>query len=163
MRDKLIIMVLLDSGVRVSECAHLRVKDINLETGEVFIRPLGSSRKNRSRTLRIGSATQRLLWNYLSKWGQNFPDDNLFLTHHDQPMERNSIRHLLERIGKNAGVAHVYPHRFRHTFAIQFLRNSGDVFSLQLALGHKDWTMTRHYSNLAQSDLAETHRRASPR
>lgn len=162
LRDRLLIMVLLDTGLRVSECLNLRVKDVNLENGEVFVRPMTSSRKNRSRTLRIGTATKKLLWNYLSKREQNFHEDPLFLTTQNRQMERSSVRNLLCRLGNRAGVNHVYPHRFRHTFAIQFLRNGGDVFSLQQALGHSDWSMTRHYANLAQSDLQNAFRRASP-
>jgi len=161
-RDRLLILVLLDTGIRVSECAAIRIQDVNPENGELFIRPLNSSRKNKSRTLHIGGATRRALWSYLNKRGKTFPEDLLFLTKHEQPMGANSIRHTLLRISENAGVKHVYPHRFRHTFAIQFLRNGGDVFSLQQALGHSDLAMTRHYSNIAKSDLESAHRRASP-
>ncbi len=161
-RDRLLIMTLLDTGIRVTECANLRIKDINQTNGEVFIRPLSSSRKNKSRTLRIGSATRKLMWSYLNKREETYPEDPVFLTDDDRPMNRGNIRLLFIRLGKRACVSHVFPHRFRHTFAIQFLRNGGDVFSLQQALGHSDWTMTRHYANLAQSDYSNTHRRASP-
>ena len=162
LRDQLLVMVLLDTGVRVTECANLRIKDVNLENGEVFIRPVNSSSKNKPRTLRIGAATRKLMWSYVSSREQVFHEDPLFLTTQNRPMDRGTIRNLFVRLGKKAGVQHVYPHRFRHTFAIQFLRNGGDVFSLQQALGHSDWTMTRHYANLAQSDLQNAFRRASP-
>jgi integrase/recombinase XerD len=161
-RNKAIVLVLLDTGIRVSECVGLRVKDVNFANGEVFIRPLHSSSKNRSRTLRLGTAALKAVWLYLSERSMDFQDDPLFLTNSNRPMTRSAISSVLERIGKGAGVEHVYPHRFRHTFAIQFLRNLGDVFTLQHALGHTDWTMTRHYSNLAKSDFSNVHRRASP-
>jgi integrase/recombinase XerD len=160
-RNKAIILVLLDTGMRVSECAGLRVKDINFENGEVFVRPINAASKNKSRTLRLGTSASKAVWRYLSERDLELPDDPLFLTNDNHPITRGAIGQILKRIGKNAGVSKVHPHRFRHTFALQFLRNGGDVFTLQHALGHTDWAMTRHYANLAQDDLNAVHRRAS--
>jgi site-specific recombinase XerD len=72
-----------------------------------------------------------------------------------------TIRQSINRIGENAGI-HANPHRFRHTFAVMFLKAHGDAMSLMRLLGHTDLAMTRRYVNLAQSDLAQIHRDASP-
>lgn len=77
-------------------------------------------------------------------------------------MDRSSIRLVLHRLGQRAGVRRVCPHKLRHTFAIQYLRNGGDALLLQRLLGHSRLEMVRHYLVLADTDADKAQRRASP-
>lgn len=65
-------------------------------------------------------------------------------------------------LGKRAGVRNVYPHRFRHTFAIRYLRNGGQELALMRSLGHTTMSMTSRYAKLVQADVERNHRTASP-
>ena len=102
------------------------------------------------------------MWRYLQERPDIDPAAPLFTSTGNRPLTASALEKRLSKIGAKAGVAHVHPHRFRHTFAIEYLRNGGDVFTLQALLGHSSLTMVRYYLQLAQSDVEQAHRRASP-
>jgi integrase/recombinase XerD len=160
-RDKAIILVLLDTGIRVGELTRLRISDANLENGEVYIRPF-HVRKTHSRTTFLGKTARKALWRYLVERGEVRPDDPLFVTNDDKPMTRERVLSMLSRLGKSCGVSSVHPHRFRHTFSIQYFRNGGDIMTLKRLLGHKRLEMVNHYLNIASSDVQSAHQKASP-
>lgn len=155
-RDKALILMMLDTGLRVSEVCRLVVKDLNLETGEIQVKPYGSGQKTKPRTVFLGKAARRSMWHYMTGREDMRQDDPLIL------INAHSIRSLCKRLGERSGVNDVHPNRFRHTFAIQFLRNGGDVFSLQRLLGHSTLEMVKHYLMIAKADVERAHRRASP-
>lgn len=168
LRDRALILFLLDSGVRASELCRARVADVDLTTGAVKVR--GKSRRNagqgKERLVYIGQRTQKAVWRYLAARGVlgqgEDGEGRLFVTNTGEPLTRQHLHNHLGRLGDRADVAHVYPHRFRHTFAITYLRNEGDIYTLQNQLGHTSLHMVRRYLKLAQADNATAHRRASP-
>jgi len=162
-RDTALIVLLLDTGIRSGEAGRLNVKDVNLETGEIFVVPYGSSqRKTKSRVIPLGKATRRVLWRYLSTRPEAEQDEPLFQTTAGRRMNNSAIRLLLKDLGDKAGIKNCHPHRLRHTFAVEFLRNEGDIFTLQMILGHSSLDMVRHYLQLVKADAKNAHRRASP-
>jgi len=155
-RNTALIILLLDTGIRVGELCRLKIADVRLEAGEIHIRPFGSGRKSRARTIPLGKTARQALWRYLSSIEDPDPADSLF------GLTPKAVRNLLHRLGKAAGVPHTHPHRFRHTFAIEYLRNGGDIFTLQRILGHATLDMVRWYLHIVQADVETAHRRASP-
>jgi integrase/recombinase XerD len=162
-RDIAIILLFLDTGVRVSELARLKVKDIDLKSGEVYIHAFETGKKSRPRTVFLAKAARSALWRYLAiDRGKPDPNELAFLSSTGMPMNRNSIHKCLNSIAKAADVDGVHPHRFRHTFAIQYLRNGGDAFTLKRLLGHNSMRMVNYYLAISKEDVQQAHLKASP-
>ncbi len=165
-RDRAIIFLLLDTGVRASEiCADparnipgLLIRDLDLRNQT--IRVLGKGSKER--IIPISPRTSKVIWRYLLSRPGAAPDEPLFINAKGNPLTASGLLQLIRRLGQRAGINHAHPHRFRHTFAINFLRNGGNAFVLQMILGHSTMEMVKRYLALAQADAQATHRRASP-
>jgi site-specific recombinase XerD len=162
-RDYTIFLTLLDTGIRVSELCSLRLDNLWLEEGMLKVMGKG----NKERLIPIGKQVQRLLWHYLSRYRPEPAVSNcnlLFLTRDGKPLNKDRVEKIMAHYGKKASIKGVRcsPHTLRHTAAVKFLRNGGDVFSLQRMLGHASLEMTRRYCELADIDVKRVHMTASP-
>lgn len=160
-RDRALILLLLDTGIRPGELTRLKIGDLDLSSCDLQVKPHYKG-KTRPRILPIGKGTSKALWKYLVTRPEAKPNDPLFVTDENKRMTRYTVGSLVARLGKRAQIYDANPYRFRHTFAIQYLRNGGDVFTLQRLLGHASLQMVKHYLSLADTDSREAHRRASP-
>lgn len=160
LRNRAIILLLLDTGIRASELCDLRVRDADLRNRKVKIFGKGA----KERILPLSANTGRALWRYLTTRPEadKLPGRPLITTQDGRPLTRSRLYHLIELLGRRAGINGANVHRFRHTFAIQFLRNRGNPYALQMSLGHSTMEMTRRYLALVQADLDVTHQLASP-
>jgi site-specific recombinase XerD len=78
------------------------------------------------------------------------------------PMTGTTISSAMKRLEKYSGVVNVHCHRFRHTFAITYLRNGGDIYTLQKILGHSTLETVKIYLDIVRTDVETAHRNASP-
>jgi integrase/recombinase XerD len=152
-RDIAMIMVFVDTGIRASELARLKREDIDFNQSEITIQPFGTGRKTKQRALAIGKSTRLALWEYLlhreEKGGYEVePGELVFVTHREDPMNKDSIRQVINEIGVTAGVPDAHPHRFRHTFASEAAANDVTEFNLMADLGHTTSKMARRYVHL---------------
>ena len=116
-RNRAILLTLLDTGLRASELCGLRAGDLNLRNRKLKVMGKGA----KERILPFSANTGTALWRYLASKGKErkAPGRPLFTTAHDQPMTRVNLYHIIQRIGSRAGITGATVHRFRHTYAIQ--------------------------------------------
>jgi len=157
-RDRAIIVLLVDTGLRASELCALKIKDYDPDRGGVN----AVGKYGKERTVYAGDGAKKALWRYLMTRKGMKGDEPLFATDSGRHLDRNNLRQTLQRIGKRAGVSGVNVHKFRHTFAITFLRNGGNLLALQELLGHEKLETVRIYAKLASVDLEKAQRAASP-
>jgi len=158
-RNRAMVLLFLDTAIRTEEMANIQIEDVNFKTE--LIRVMGKGSKER--LVKMGDRVQKALLRYLLMRADDLPC--LWVTEERKPMKRAGIQIMIQRKGRAAGVkgSRLGPHTYRHTAAINFLRNGGDPFTLQIMLGHSTLDMTKRYlSTLGTEDLIRVHRKASP-
>ncbi len=160
-----VVRMFLDSGLRISEVGSLRIADVESGTGEITVTGKGGKR----RRVYLGRDARRAVRRYLEVQRRGAkPEEPLFLaeggTRSGEAMTRSGFTQVIRKLGQVAGVQGVRcsPHTFRHTFAIEFLRAGGNVYELQVLMGHESLEILRRYVLITQTDAEAAHRRASP-
>jgi len=157
LRDKAIILTLLDTGIRASEALNLDLADVDCIRGDVLVRQ-GKGRK--PRTVFTGKRTRKALRAY--KLARTSDNPALFVTDEGERMEYEGLRAVMTRRAKRAGVEPPNLHSFRRFFALNCLRNGMDIFTLQKLMGHADLQILRRYLNQIDEDLERGHAQYGP-
>lgn len=163
-RDAALFAVLLDCGLRASELCALTLRDISWTPNGGALSVAGKGRKRRG--VPFSQTTRVALRAWLRERGEAPEDAPLFVVRRGlrtgQALRRHTLQVITARWGEAAGVAHVHPHRWRHTAAVTLLNNGADVRTVQLLLGHSSIAQTAKYLRPSAADIAERHHRASP-
>lgn len=160
-RLQVIVLLLLDTGIRASELCSLKFKDTHLD--ENYVKVLGKG--NKERIVPFGTTTKKALIRYVHTFRPEppYPDiEELVLTVDGLPLKYQGLFSALKRLGRRAGVTRIHPHLFRHTFAVRYLMNGGDIMTLKLMLGHTTLEVTQLYLHLAKSHVRMQHNKFSP-
>ena len=159
-RNYALILFLLDSGVRVSECVSIRLDDVDWERQRALVR---ETKNKHDRWVGFGERTARAIGDYVERFRGDRPGE-LFLTAAGEPMASgNAVRVMLRRIAEQLGLKKVHPHRFRHTFATWAIQSGAREIDVQMLLGHSDLAMVQRYSRTYTSEQAvEAHAALSP-
>jgi len=162
-RDDALLELLYATGLRVSELAHLTLKQIDLRRG--VVRPLGKGRKERLVPMVPQAVTK--LQGYLAQGrpallkGRESP--YLFVNCRGGRLSRQGIWKIIKHYARLAGVRDLSPHVLRHSFATHLLARGANLRVLQMLLGHADLATTTIYTHLDAARLREVLKKAHPR
>jgi integrase/recombinase XerD len=163
-RDKALLEFAYASGVRVSELAGLKVRDVDLAEGMATVFGKGA----KERIVPIGRSAQRALDIYLRETRPSLAkregQGTVFLNAQGRPLTRMGIWKILRKHVKRAGVKkRVTPHTLRHCFATHLLEGGADLAAVQEMLGHADISTTQIYTHVDREYLRDVHKRFHPR
>ena len=168
-RNRAILWLFYDTGIRVSELCSLRMGHLDRKRGVLTVIGKGS----KERRIALGNNCLRQLLHYLDRhrpdekelaeWG-SAGEDHLFLSETRMLLTKNGVEMLFKRLKERAGITgkRISPHILRHTFAMNYLIKSNDPFSLQELLGHEDLTTVLNYIHMNDTVLQEQKRKYSP-
>ncbi|MFC2004562.1 tyrosine-type recombinase/integrase [Chloroflexota bacterium] len=160
-RNHAMLVTILDSGLRASEAAGITLDNLNLRDGYIKITGKG----DKERIVPIGKFVQVELLHYIEKVRpQPYGSDcgKLFLSRGGKPITVNTVKLVFSRLARSSGVNRLHAHLCRHTFAINYLLNGGDIFSLREILGHTTLEMVNHYLHFTSSQITAQHHKYSP-
>lgn len=144
--------LLFSTGIRQRSLIHLKVKDIDFDNHILHV----NVTKNRKALLVSLSATMiKILEEFLKYRQHTSGDDPLFCSVMGNQMTRSISYKNLYDYNKGRGVETTGLHRYRHTFAKQWVLNGGNVVSLSKILGHSSLQITQNYINLLISDVTK--------
>lgn len=161
LRDRAVLLLTLDTGIRPSEALGLHPADVDFATRTVLV-PAEVAKARRPRTLPLSPATLAALRRLLAARPTWFAADaTLFASETGAHLHPNTWNDRIRGYARRLG-ADFTPYDLRHSFALLYLRQGGNALALQRLLGHRDLTMTKRYVALAESDLRAAHETASP-
>lgn len=148
LRDKALLSLMLDTGARAMEVCSLTRDAVFTAPHESYIRVEGKGRSQRE--IGIGKRATLALHRYLTKGRPKSEQPYVFLSRGGKPLTPNAIDRVLYRLRDVAGREHfegvrVSAHTLRHTFAVNYMEQGGDIFKLSRLLGHENITTTQRY------------------
>ena len=160
-RNRAIILVFLDSGVRLRELAQIKLTDIDVDEQRLQVWGKGS----RERVVRFGTKTKQAIAEYLAcREELNGGSEYLWLSREGKPLSRRRIGEMIADLGRQTGITDVRcsPHTFRHTCATNLLRSTRDLYGVKTFLGHSTVIVTEKYlQTFSSEDALETHEKAA--
>ena len=158
-----ILLLLLDTGMRISELVNIKMSGMDFGNGWVTV--LGKGRKQR--ICPFDRFAKKALVRYIKNFRNRLSDlDSVYLfpAADGDHISINGVQQYMRRLAKQVGIdrLRVYPHIFRHTFATRAFENEANVYAVKEILGHSCLQTTQKYTHPQPSDLKKQHNRFSP-
>lgn len=153
LRNYLIVKILLETGLRMNELIHLQKINVDFHTQTIVVE---MTKTHAHRIVCFLQDTQALL----QAWMSLHPSvpELFYNLKTKKKMTTASIESLFYQLKKRTGIQdNITPHKWRHTFATNFLRKGGDLETLRMLLGHSNLKTTQKYLHLNQHDIRKTY------
>lgn len=147
-RDKALLLVLMDTGMRLGELVGMRADHIDWDDGGVSIIGKG----DKQRTVVLSRPSLLAVYRYLKQRGS--PLEEIWLSEERRPLTASGVQNIIKRVSKSALGKAAGPHRFRHTYACSYLANGGSLDSLRYLLGHSSLVMVMRYAEATKAQRA---------
>ena len=153
-RDKAILQLLYDTGIRESELASLKCSAVDLQEGLITVTGKGSKQRSIPLTAKAILAIYEYIYSERSMHLRGRKDNGyLFLSRSNQPMYRHDIWRRVSYWAQTIGLENVGPHTLRHCFATHMLIGGADLRLIQKALGHSSIATTQIYCEVDLTQL----------
>ncbi len=154
-RNRAIILLLLDTGIRAAELCHLQLNQISLTPTDAHIKVFGKG--NKWREINLGERCRKELRRFVNRhrWPGTGTSNPVFLTRNGDALTESTLYRIIHQLGIQAHIEGVRcsPHTFRHTYSVLALRSGMDIYRLSKLLGHHSISITEHYlSAFTQQD-----------
>jgi len=159
LRDKAILLALVDTGARATELLSVNLADCDLASGAILLRV---TKTKRPRVVFLGKRARRAFLGYVRARGKLSPDSPLWTSDEGTRLTYWGLRQVLRRRALKAGVKPPSAHAFRRLFCLQCLKDGMSALAVQALAGHADLSTTKRYVKWAVGDLAEQHAAHSP-
>jgi integrase/recombinase XerD len=163
LRDYSLMLVLISTGIRISECLNLRLNDVDFKNNRIIV---SESKNRRPRIVGLASKLKPELQKFIRLCMNDcHPTDYLFQGQDGGQLRQRSIQQNIKDYGKQAKIdetKRVSPHTFRHTYSINFLKNGGSTASLREQLGHLTITTVEKYLYWSTDEKLEQFQKYNP-
>lgn len=151
-RDRAILSCLFDTGMRASELTGLTLENVHLSKHDPYLKIYGKGSKWRE--VPLGHSACTALHKYIHRYRPKVKHPQVFLNRAGDPLTLSGLIQLFKRLGRWAhikGGVRCSPHDARHTFAITYLKNGGDIYKLSRLMGHTSVNVTENYLRAFQA------------
>lgn len=156
LRDRALILLLLDTGLRIHE-AH-RLTPACIGNDSLIIRGKGG----KQRFVYLSPQVRLAIHRYLKFCPYEIGDDDPLWRGFQGPYSLNGLQQSVRTVGERAGVTPLGPHQLRRTFATWSLRSGCDIETLRRLMGHSSLAILQQYLSLVENDLKNAHEKHSP-
>lgn len=161
-RDYVLMMLMLDTGMRPNEAVSLRYEQIDFRKQTIFV-PSERAKNRKGREVPVSREVLKLLRELYEETNSYFDSEGyVFMSAYGEPLAVDTFRRRLWKYAKKCGIKKATPNMFRHTFCRNYILNGGDIFTLQRIVDHADIKTTRRYVQMETEHVQSQHNKYSP-